>query len=209
MALGMSAITVTGTPDSGTAHNTTANLNVSATNQTYTMTPTNGTTYSVAQGATASVPITVTGTNGFVSGSSTVLPVTYTCTGLPSGTTCTSSPSGATTATSVTVSIVTTAPSVIRGALGGNRLFYALLLPGFFGVVLVAGSRTRGLRLLTLIVVLACSTLWLGACSSSSKTHTPTGGTPTGTTTVTISATTGGATPVTSTLPITLTVTAQ
>ncbi len=209
MALGAAAITVTGTPDSGTAHNTTANLNVSATNQTYTMTPTGGTTYSVAQGATASIPITVTGTNGFVSGSSTVLPVTYTCSGLPSGTTCTSSPSGATTATSVTISIVTTAPAVMRGALGGNRLFYALLLPGFFGVVLVAGSRTRGLRLLTLIVLLACSTLWLGACSSSSKTTTPTGGTPIGTTTVTINATTGGATPVTSSLPITLTVTAQ
>jgi hypothetical protein len=81
--------------------------------------------------------------------------------------------------------------------LGGSRIFFAMLLPGLFGVVFMAGSRTRGLRLLSLIVVLGFSTLWLGSCGGSSgggsSTIPPNAGTPPGNYTVTISATTGGA----------------
>ncbi len=71
----------------------------------------------------------------------------------------------------------------------------------------MAGSRTRGLRLLSLIVVLSFSTLWLGSCGggSSSNTNPKNPGTPRGTYTVTIGATTGGANPVTdSTAPFTI-----
>jgi hypothetical protein len=113
---------------------------------------------------------------------------------------CQISPSGSTNATAVTVTLQTTAPTAqLRPPLGGGRIFYALLLPGLFGVVVVAGSRPRGLRLLSLIVVLGFSTLWLGSCGGGGGTNTsPTNpGTPANTYVVTISATTGGANPVT------------
>ena len=74
-----------------------------------------------------------------------------------------------------------------------------MLLPSLFGVFLVSGSRTRGLRLLSLIVVLAFSTLWLASCGGGSSTNTNPAnpGTPQSTYIITISATTGGADPVT------------
>ena len=55
------------------------------------------------------------------------------------------------------------------------------------------------MRLLGLIVVLGFSTLWLGSCGGSGgggNTVPPNPGTPAGTYTVTINATTGGASPV-------------
>jgi hypothetical protein len=66
--------------------------------------------------------------------------------------------------------------------------------------------------LLSLIIVLGVSTIWLGSCSSGGgNTSTPQNpGSTVGSYTVTITATTGGANPVTSSLPpITLNVTAQ
>jgi hypothetical protein len=73
----------------------------------------------------------------------------------------------------------------------------------------VAGKSTRGLRLLSLIVALGFSTLWLGSCSSNNSNNSlKNPGTPPGQYVVTISATTGGAAPITSTAStITLTVT--
>jgi hypothetical protein len=133
------------------------------------------------------------------------LQLTYSCTGSPPLTTaeisCTISPGNGqpTNAIAVTVSLATTAPTAqLHPPLGRSRFFYALLLPGLFGFVFVAGSRTRGIRLLSLIVVLGFSTLWLGACGgSSTNTHPTNPGTPKGTYTVTIGATTGGSTPIT------------
>ncbi|MGC2533785.1 MAG: hypothetical protein WA424_12620, partial [Candidatus Sulfotelmatobacter sp.] len=76
----------------------------------------------------------------------------------------------------------------------GSRIFYAMLLPGLFGIVFAAGSRTRGARLLSLIVVLGFSTLWLGSCGGGGggTTIPPNPGTPAGTYVVTIGATTTG-----------------
>jgi len=99
-----------------------------------------------------------------------------------------------------------------KGPLGRSRgIFYALLLPGFLGLVVSAGNRKRtlrGVRLLSLIAVLALSTLWMPACgggsSSSSTQSNP--GTPTGTSTVTVTATTGGTGALTHPVTITLTV---
>jgi len=51
----------------------------------------------------------------------------------------------------------------------GSRLYYALLLPGLFGIVFASGSRSRGARLLSLIVVLGVSTLGLSSCGGSSS----------------------------------------
>jgi subtilase family serine protease len=207
---GVQAITVTGTPSGagGTSHTTTVNLTVNPTNQSFTLSSTNGVTFSTAQGGAASVNITVAGTGSpisFVSGSTTALPLTYTCTGSPSlataEITCELPNNGQpTNASGVTISLKTTAATTeMRPPLGGSRIFYALLLPGLFGIVFVAGSRTRGLRLLSLIVVLGFSTLWLGSCGGSSGGNTtpPNPGTPTGSYAVTINATTGGANPLT------------
>jgi hypothetical protein len=97
----------------------------------------------------------------------------------------------------------------MRRPLGtGRGIFFAALLPGLFGIVFTAGSRkraARGLRFLSLIVVLGFSTLWLASCSSnSSSTNNP--GTPAGSYVVTVNATTGGTTPVTASTTVTLVV---
>ena len=109
---------------------------------------------------------------------------------------CTVTPSTPTDAASVSVNIPTVAPTAqLRRPLGsGQRIFFAALLPGLLGIVFTAGSRkraARGIRFLSLIVVLAFSTLWLASCSSnSSSTRNP--GTPAGTYPVAITTTTGG-----------------
>lgn len=208
---GAQSITVTGTASGsgGASQTTTVTLTVTATTETFSLSSTNGATFPVTVGGSASVAIAVAGTNGFIVGSgagaTTALPLTYSCTGSPSLSTseisCTVSPGSGqpTNATAVTVSLATTAPTAqLRPPFGGSRFFYALLLPGLFGVVFVAGSRTRGMRLLTLIVVLGFSTLWMGACGGNSTNTNPTNpGTPKGTYTVTIGATTGGASAIT------------
>lgn len=219
MALPSGAQTITITPTNSSSTTATVSLTVTATTETFSLTTTSGaTTFPVTVGGTVPVNVTVSGTNGFIVGSgagaTTALQLTYSCTGSPAlaaaEISCQLSPgniSTPTNATAVTVTLTTTAPTAQLRPLGGSRIFFALLLPGLFGIVFVAGSRTRGLRLLTLIVVLGFSTLWLGSCggSSSSNTSPKNPGTPTGTYTVTISATTGGASPVTnSNVPFTI-----
>jgi subtilase family serine protease len=203
LAAGALPVTITGTSGTFSAPSNVA-LTVAVTDQSFTLAPT-AATLSVAQGSPTSTTITMTPVNGF----NTAL--TYTCTGQPSESTCTISPSTATTSATVTLNVTTTAPTaMLRTPFGrGSRIFYAALLPGLFGIVFAAGSRKRsayGMRVLGLIVVLGCSTLWLGACSnSSSGTKNP--GTPTGTYTLTVSATTGGAFPISNTTTVQLTVT--
>jgi len=61
------------------------------------------------------------------------------------------------------------------------------------------GSRKRslrGMRMLGLIMVLGFSTLWLGSCSGSNGGSNSNPGTPKGTTTITVNATTGGSAPI-------------
>jgi hypothetical protein len=206
---GAQAITVTGTSGSA-AVTTILDLTVTATNQAFTLGDGNVATFPVSVGGTATVPITVANPSAgggspipFVGASTTALPLTYTCTGVPSLPTseiaCNISPNNgqSTSATSVTVSLVTTPMTTQLTPLDrGSRIYYALLLPGLFGVVFLAGSRTRGVRLLTLIVVLACSTLLLGSCGGGGGGNPiqPNPGTPPGTYTVTISAQTAGPT---------------
>jgi subtilase family serine protease len=147
----------------------------------------NPTTVSVtAPGQSGTTTLTITPLGGFSQA------VTYTCTGLPSEAACTFP----TAATGGTLTITTMAPSArmdkspLRRSKG---LFYALLLPGFLGLVVSAGSRKqtlRGLRLLSFIAVLALSTLWMPACGGGSSTPSNPG-TPAGTSTVTLTATAG------------------
>jgi hypothetical protein len=162
------------------------------------------------------VQIAVNSSNGFVNtaNSTTVLPLTYTCAGLPATAeiTCQFSPSSGqqVTAAAVTLNLVTTPKTVqLHRPFDRTRsIFYALLLPGLFGIVFVAGSRKRGSRYLFLTVVLCCSTLWLGACGGGSSSGLTNAGTPPAAYSVTVSATTGGANPIVATLPaVTLNVT--
>jgi hypothetical protein len=189
-------VTITGT--SGTATETTSvTLTVTATSQTFSIAAQNA-SYSVPAGQTATINLTVTPSNGF---SPSSLPLTFTCSGLPSEATGSFSPgggqgclSGSISQNTLTLNIATTAPtSQLRPPLRhGRAFFYALLLPGIFGVVLAGASRTKSARLLGMIVVLGLSTLWLGSCggSSSSSGGTSNPGTPAGTYTVTIGAAT-------------------
>ena len=215
-------ITVSGAASGtgGASQSTTINLAVTATNQSFVLSTT-ATTFPVAIGGTATVNVTVAnpssggGTPSPFVGASTALPLTYTCTSTPALSTleiaCQVSPGNGqpTSATGVAISLVTTAKTAQLAPLGRSRIFYAMLLPGLFGVVFAAGSRTHGARLLGLIVVLSFSTLWMGACGgSSNNNHTqPNPGTPAGSYNITINATTGGANPLTASLPITLSVT--
>jgi hypothetical protein len=224
---GAQTITITGTESGvgGNSHTATVSLTVTQTTESFTLTTTFGaSTFTVAAvGGTAPVSITVNSNNGFIvgtgAGATTALPLSYTCTGSSATVSslasaeisCQLAPGSISQPTNFptpTITLYTTAPTTqLRSPLGRSRFFYALLLPGLFGVVFAAGSRTRGLRLLGLIVVLCFSTMWLGSCSGGSTNTSPTNpGTPTGTYTITVSATTGGTNPVTnSNAPFTFT----
>jgi hypothetical protein len=161
--------------------------------------PTGITITAPGQSGTATLVITPVG--GF---SATV---SYSCTGLPSEATC----NFPTAATGGMLTISTTAPSsrLDKDPFGRHSgIFYALLLPGFLGLVVSASNRKRrrfGIRLLCLIAVLALSTLWMPACGGSSKPSNP--GTPAGTSTVTVTAATTMGTPLLShNVTVTLTV---
>ena len=219
MALGADSITVTGTASGsgGTSHTATVNLTVTATTESFTLASANGATFAVPVGGTASIQLAVSSTTGFVNSTSstTVLPLTYTCSGLPTTAeiNCQFAPNSgqSTNQAAVTLNLVTTPKTVRlqRPFDRGSGIFYALLLPGFFGIVFAAGSRRHGMRLLSLLVMLICSTLWLGACGGSSN-ALKNAGTPPSTYTVTVRATTGGANPLTAVSPaITLNVTAN
>jgi subtilase family serine protease len=221
---GPQVITVTGT-SGGITETTTVGLTVTATTETFTLATQNGaSTFPVAVGGTAVVAVNVSSTTGFIVNSgtaaTTALPLAYTCTGSSATVTslsaaeisCQVSPGGTqpTSAVAITVNLGTIAPTSQMRRPWDRGIFYALLLPGLFGIVFAAGSRTRGLRLLSLIVVLGFSTLWLGACGGSGgggTTTPPNPGSTPGSYAVTINATTGGANPVASSFGFTLNVT--
>lgn len=208
-------ITITGTSSSPAAVvSSTIALTVTKTNESYTLSST-AKTFNVGVGGTASVQVTVNGANGFVnsSNSTTVLPLTYTCSGIPASAEISCQPQGngqPTNATTVTVALVTTPQtSKLDRPFGRSRIFYAALLPGIFGI-LFTRPRMRSVRMMGLVIVLGFSTLWLGSCGGKSSGTGPSslsnGGTPQGSYSITINATTGGCTPLTSSFTFTLTV---
>jgi subtilase family serine protease len=210
MTVPSAAQTITIAPINSTSTTATVSLSVAATTEKFTIAPTSGSaTFSVAAGTTVPVSIAVTSQTGFVNAgsSTTALPLNYTCSGLPPQSQCTFSPGQSTSATSLTVNITTVGPTgSLRPPLGrGSRIFYALLLPGMFGLVLAGGSRTRGARLVGLIVVLGFSALTLSSCGSSSGQKNP--GTTPGTYSLVVTATTGGANPLSNSFMVSLTIT--
>jgi subtilase family serine protease len=155
-------------------------------------------------GQTAMSTLTITSLGGFNQ------TLTYSCdsTTLPSEANCTFA---AASATSETLSITTTPPSarLDKDPLGRRRgLFYALLLPGLLGLVSVGNRKRRlsGVRRLSLIAVLTLSILWMPACGGGGSSPPTNPGTPPGTSNVKVIATTGGTSPLTHPVTITLTV---
>ncbi|HUO27263.1 MAG TPA: hypothetical protein VMU61_16465, partial [Candidatus Aquilonibacter sp.] len=220
MAAGSSSFTVLGT-SGNLSSNTSVTLNLSASGESFQMaTNPAGTSLTLQPGATSgnSVDLSLTdsGNTGFLvtngGNQTTALPLTYTCTISPpaSGASCNVSPTSPTSVINPTVFVQTAAPTgQLQLPFGrASRIFYAMLLPGLFGVVFAVGSGKgkRGLRLLSLIVALGASTLWLGACSGSNSSSNSNPGTPAGQYTVNISATTGGTGPITASTSFNLTV---
>jgi trimeric autotransporter adhesin len=216
------AVTVTATPSSsGIPHTAAVTLTVTPTTESFTLAPTNGTTFTTTAGGSQQVQIAVSSTStpsfitGSGSGATTALQLTYTCTGSPNlataEITCTPPNSGQpTNATSVTITVKTTgATTQLRRPFAGSRLVYAFLIPGLFGIFFAAGTRRRGVKLLGMIVVLGCCSLGLGSCGGGGNSggggiSNP--GTPAGNYTVTITATTGGPVPLTQSTQFTLSV---
>jgi hypothetical protein len=156
--------------------------------QSFTLTP-NPTTVNVpAPGQSGSTTITIA-TFGNLKATSVT---GFACSGLPSGSACTFGAVGSN--DTVSLNITTAGASAQSSPMFKHhqQLFYAMLLPGFLGMVSMAGRRRtlRGLRLLALIVVLGLSALWV-ACGGNGGNTPPNTGTPTGTSTVTISAASG------------------
>jgi subtilase family serine protease len=210
-------ITITGTSSSPAAVvSSSVPLTVTATNETFSISnASTPKTYTVGVGGTANVQLTVSGTNGFFNASNdtTVLPVTYSCSGIPATALISCQPQGngqPTNASAVTVALVTTPQtSKLDRPFSRSRIFYAALLPGIFGILFMR-PRIRSVRMMGLVIVLGFSTLWLGSCGGKSSNTGPsslaTGGTPQGNYSITINATTGGCTPLTSSFTFTLTV---
>ena len=198
------SVLITGTDTTGTISGSTAvALTVSGGTQSFTLQSSLGTngTLSVTRGTPGSVQLGVYSTDGFVittgGVSQTALAVTYNCSGLPSEATCTFSPPSPTQAPGVTLSVATTPPTArLQYPLDrGGRFFYALLLPGLLGLLITVGSIKRPagtVRLVGLILVLTFSTLWMASCGggSSGGGGGSNPGTPTGSYTITVNATT-------------------
>jgi len=159
----------------------------------FTFTSTGATTFQVPQGQSANATFTLTLANGFTG------TVSFTCTEPPTLTesTC-KAPLPTNASGTVTFNVTTMAPTSARQRLSdrGARIFYAALLPGLLGLVLTAGTRRRslgGMRFLGLILVMGFSTLWLASCSGSNSGQSNPG-TPVGNYTITVNATSNGAT---------------
>jgi hypothetical protein len=160
---------------------------------------------SVTDGQIGGTTLTVTPTNGFSS------PVSFSCSGLPAEAQCnftpqTVAPDG-TDAISTKLTITTTPPAaqLHHWAIGSQHPFLAFLFPGL-GATLGLAIRRRGkmakeLRLFGLLLLMFSFTFFLSACGTSAKGSSGSDssgnpGTPIGTTSITITATSAGSTPI-------------
>ena len=148
------------------------------------------TSYQVTQGGSIDATVTVALVGGFTG------PVSFSCTDTASESTCTA-PNPINATSNVSFHIMTSAPTVATRSTSGHgtQIFYALLLPGLFGVVVAAGPRRslRGMRFLGLITILGLSTMWLASCGGGSG-GSKSPGTAKGSYTITVSGTSGSTT---------------
>ncbi len=203
---GGDSVTAAYSGDSSNSGSTSSAVTVTVGAVTFTLTPT-ANTYPVVQGGTITATLNLTSTSGFNPANT---PLLYTCSDNASESTCTG-PVGKFTLTSIPFVIKTTPPTarLERPLDRSEKIFYAALLPGLLGIVFTAGSRKRslrGIRLLSLIVVLGFSTLWMGSCGGSNgSTRNP--GTPAGSYSILVTASTGGTNPIVGSVTINLVVT--
>ncbi len=191
----------TGTHTITAAYGGDSSFNTStSTAQTFTITPgfyaaipsSASTVIITAPGGSGTSSISISNSTGF-SGT-----IALACSGLPLEAKCIFSPasvaaSGTASTTSASITITTTAPSAMMRS--QRRIFLAaeFMGLGLFGILLVGGKkRARGLIVLTLFFLL----LMVPACGGGgggggSKTPPPDAGTPKGTSTVTVTATSG------------------
>jgi hypothetical protein len=200
LPLGANSITAT-YGGNATLLNSTSTASTVTVVAAFTMAP-GAASYPVTRGQNVSATVVLTLATGFTS------TLTFTCTDPAPQSTCTG-PMLKTNKSPVTFSITTMAPTgqLYPPLERGSRIFYAALLPGLLGIVLTAGSRkraVRGIRLLSLILVLGLSTLWMSSCSSSNSVSNP--GTPPGPYSIVVNATSGGSNPVTAQTTINLVV---
>jgi len=195
-------ITATAGGSNAATNSTQITLTVTKTDQSFTLKSTT-TSYQVTQGQSATATVNLTGANGFST------PVTYSCTDTASESTCTGPAGPVSSSTPASFLIKTTAPTAqLRRPMDRSRnVFFASLFPALLGIVFTVGSVRRGkLRLLGLTLLLAFLMMWIASCGGSSGSGNTNPGTPTGTYTITVSATTGGANPVTGQTTFTLNV---
>jgi subtilase family serine protease len=163
----------------------------------------NPTGLTVAPGGTGTSALTLTALNGFTG------TITFACSGLPAESSCLFSPASITTSGTATLTVSTTAASLVVPGTGlgghsspwstGAELSLALLLGSLLMLMTLAAKKQRwsllaGLGVLTLLTVSA-------ACGGGSSSGNA--GTPAGTYTVTVTATSGT---LSHTVPLTLTV---
>ncbi len=173
--------------------------------QDFKVTPNPATVTVTAPGQSGTTTLTITPLGGFTQ------TISFSCNQmtLPSEATCTFAAASATTET---LTIATMAPSarLDKDPFGHRHmLLYALLLPGFLGLVVAAGNRkrtSRGARLLSFIAVLALSVLWMPGCGGGGNSTPSNPGTPAGSSTVTVTATSAGTPAISHPITITLTV---
>ncbi len=183
---GSDSITATYGGDTNFVTSTSSVLTQQIQNFTLAATPTTVDISAPGQPGTATITVTTFGglTASSVGG--------WACSGLPALSTCAFGTLNS--SNQVTVTISTTASSDLRWPALGHRqaLFYAMWLPGFLGMVTLAGRKrkARALQMLALITVLGLTTVWV-ACGGSSSSPPPKQGTPPGTSTVTVNATSG------------------
>ncbi|MFZ3266279.1 MAG: chitobiase/beta-hexosaminidase C-terminal domain-containing protein [Terriglobales bacterium] len=151
----------------------------------------NPSTLTIVAGQSGTATFTVTPLNGFDS------PVSFACSGLPSEAVCGFNPTSVTPtdgnpATSTLTVTTTAAGAALRGSKPSSvRPIYALLFPGLAMVLGIAGRRRRalrGLQVLSVVVLLGLASE-LTSCSSTSAKNP---GTPVGTTTASVTASTSG-----------------
>ena len=148
------------------------------------------TTLSIPQGMSGTFKVTVTPTGGFN------LAVGLACTGLPANSTCTAAPMSVTPTDGVTpvsamVTVATTSPAVVTPPTStpDTRMLLWRTVPLFlaFSLLLFLARRQRFAIRLSMAAAMV-GFLALAGCGGG---HTPTGGTPKGTSTVTVTGTSG------------------
>jgi len=191
--VGATSVILTATNTLGAANQATGTVTVE--NPAFTLAPMLP-SVSVTAGKSVTEQVTFSPTPAITS------PLTFACSGLPAATTCAFSPSSiaaGSTQTSVTVTISTTATKTTTAALARPRTFVAGVLfftaPGLFGFILLVtpkrGWRKAGTLLPLLLIGLIACFAGCGRHEPVPIVQTTSPGTPQGTSTVTVTGTSG------------------